>query len=175
MKKEESDACWWCGSGRKQSCGHLLGGCRAWKREWLALKKRVEKISGKKRKCGQRRSERGARLKVVDLFRDERPTEAVLEFLARSLQRCRRSRRLSDAVRTSVEARLCEVNSPPPATFIWSIRRDMNLQILREDEQYASHVKHHVQYPHLSFSFTFYLVGLSLDQLTSWNVCSETP
>jgi hypothetical protein len=133
---------------------------------WMpGVKARVEKITGKKRKRGQRRSERGARLKVVDLFRDERLTEAVLEFLARSLQRCRRSRRLSDAVRTSVEARLCEVNSPPPATFIWSIRRDMNLQILREDEQYASHVKHPVQYPHLSFSFTFYLLGLSLDVL----------
>jgi hypothetical protein len=36
---------------------------------------------GKKRKRRQRRSERGARLKVVDLFRDERLTEAVLEFL----------------------------------------------------------------------------------------------
>jgi hypothetical protein len=81
IKKEESDACWWCDSGRKQSRGHLFGGCRAWKREYLALKKRVEKITGKKRGRGQRRNERGARLKVVDLFKDERLTEAVLEFL----------------------------------------------------------------------------------------------
>jgi hypothetical protein len=80
-KKKESDAYWWCDSGRKQSRGHLFGGCRAWKRECLALKKRVERLTGKKRKRGQRRSERGARLKVVDLFKDERLTEAVLEFL----------------------------------------------------------------------------------------------
>jgi hypothetical protein len=33
------------------------------------------------RKRGQRRSERGARLKVVDLVKDERLTGAVLEFL----------------------------------------------------------------------------------------------
>jgi hypothetical protein len=33
------------------------------------------------KKCGQRRSERGASLKVVDLFKDERLSEAVLEFL----------------------------------------------------------------------------------------------
>jgi hypothetical protein len=59
----------------------LFGGCRAWKRECLALKKRVERLTGKKRKRGQRRSGRGARLKVVDLFEDERLTEAVLEFL----------------------------------------------------------------------------------------------
>jgi hypothetical protein len=59
----------------------LFEGCRAWKRECLALKKWVERLTGKKRKRGQRRSERGARLKVVDLFKDERLTGAVLEFL----------------------------------------------------------------------------------------------
>jgi hypothetical protein len=59
----------------------LFGGCRAWKRECLALKKRVERITGRRRKRGQWRSERGARLKVVDLFKDERLTAAVLEFL----------------------------------------------------------------------------------------------
>jgi hypothetical protein len=47
----------------------------------LALKKRVERITGKRRKRGQRRRERGARLKVVDLFKDERLTGAVLDFL----------------------------------------------------------------------------------------------
>jgi hypothetical protein len=41
----------------------------------------VEKITGKKRGWGQRRNERGARLKVVDIFKDERMTKAVLEFL----------------------------------------------------------------------------------------------
>jgi hypothetical protein len=81
IKKTESNACWWCDSGRKQSRAHLFGGCRAWKRECLTLKTGVERIKGKKRKRGQRRSERGAQLKVVDLFKDERLTEAVLGFL----------------------------------------------------------------------------------------------
>jgi hypothetical protein len=57
---------------------HLFLSDRA---ECLALKKKVERIKGRKRKRGQRRSERGARLKVVDLFKDERLTGAVLEFL----------------------------------------------------------------------------------------------
>jgi hypothetical protein len=41
---------------------------------YAALKKRVERITGKRRK-------RGARVKVVDLFKDERLTGAVLDFL----------------------------------------------------------------------------------------------
>jgi hypothetical protein len=80
IKKKESDDCWWCDSGRKQSRGYLFGGCRAWRRECLALKK-VERITGRKRKRGQQRNECGARLKVVNLFKDERLTGAVLEFL----------------------------------------------------------------------------------------------
>jgi hypothetical protein len=87
IKKKESDACWWCDSVRKQSRGHLFGGCRAWKRECLALKKKVKRITGRKRKRGQRRCERGARLKVVDPFKEERLTEAVLEFLKDRVQR----------------------------------------------------------------------------------------
>jgi hypothetical protein len=59
----------------------LFGGCSAWKRECLALKRRVERITGKRRKRGQRRRERGARLKVADLFKDERLTGVVLDFL----------------------------------------------------------------------------------------------
>jgi hypothetical protein len=81
IKKKESDVCWWCDSGKKQTRGHLFGGCKAWKRECLALKKRVERITGKRRKRGQRRRERGARVKVVDLFKNEKLTGAVLDFL----------------------------------------------------------------------------------------------
>jgi hypothetical protein len=29
IKKKESEICWWCDSGRKQTCGHLFGRCRA--------------------------------------------------------------------------------------------------------------------------------------------------
>jgi hypothetical protein len=74
IKKKESDICWWCDSGRKQTRGHLFGRCRAWRRELLDLKKKVERLKGKRRG-------RGARLKVVSLFQDERLTDAVLEFL----------------------------------------------------------------------------------------------
>jgi hypothetical protein len=74
IKKTESNTCWWCGSGRKQTRGHLFGGCRAWKRELLSLKKKIERLKGKRRG-------RGPRLKVVSLFQDERLTEFVLEFL----------------------------------------------------------------------------------------------
>jgi hypothetical protein len=48
---------------------------QAWKRELLALRKKIEKITGRKRG-------RGRRLKVVTLFHDERLTDAILEFLA---------------------------------------------------------------------------------------------
>jgi hypothetical protein len=74
-KKKESDTCWWCDSGRRQTRGHLFGRCRAWRRELLALKKKVERLKGKRRG-------RDARLNVVSLFRDERLTEVILEFLA---------------------------------------------------------------------------------------------
>jgi hypothetical protein len=74
IKKKEADTCWWCHSGRKQTRGHLFGGCKAWKRELLALRKKIEKLTGKRRG-------RGRRLKVVSLFQDERFTEAILDFL----------------------------------------------------------------------------------------------
>jgi hypothetical protein len=74
IKKKESDICWWCDSGRKQTRGHLFGRCRAWRRELLALKTKVERLKGKRRG-------RGARLNVVSLFQDERLTEVILEFL----------------------------------------------------------------------------------------------
>jgi hypothetical protein len=74
IKKKEEDTCWWCNSGRKQTRGHLFGGCKAWKREVLALKKKIERLRGKRRG-------RGGRVNVVSLFQDERLTEAVLEFL----------------------------------------------------------------------------------------------
>jgi hypothetical protein len=72
---------WSCLMADEKTRGHLFGGCKAWKRECLALKKRIERITGKRRKRGQRRRERGARVKVVDLFKDERLTGAVLDFL----------------------------------------------------------------------------------------------
>jgi hypothetical protein len=74
IKRRESDECWWCRAGCRQTRGHLFGGCRRWKKEFLELQKRVEHIQGTKRR------NRG-RLKAVSLFKDERLTEAVLDFL----------------------------------------------------------------------------------------------
>jgi hypothetical protein len=62
-------------SGKVQTRGHLFGGCKAWKREALALKKWVEKIRGRRRGSG-------ARLNVVSLFQDQRLTEEISDFLA---------------------------------------------------------------------------------------------
>jgi hypothetical protein len=75
IKKKESDRCWWCESGRRQTRGHLFGECRRWQCEFAELRKEVERITGKTRRLRER-------LKVVDLFNDDRLTKAILEFLA---------------------------------------------------------------------------------------------
>jgi hypothetical protein len=74
IKKKESDICWWYDLGRKQTDGHLFRRCRAWRRELLDLKKKVEWLKG-------RRRGRGARLKVISLFHNKWLMDAVLEFL----------------------------------------------------------------------------------------------
>jgi hypothetical protein len=75
IKKKESDRCWWCESGRRQTHGHLFGECRHWQCEFAELRTEVERITGKTRRLRER-------LKVVDLFNDDRLTKAILEFLA---------------------------------------------------------------------------------------------
>jgi hypothetical protein len=77
IKKKESDTCWWCDSGRRQTSGHLFRRCRAWRPKLLDLKKMVERLKGKRRG-------RGTRLNVVSLFQDERLTKDILEFLERT-------------------------------------------------------------------------------------------
>jgi hypothetical protein len=64
IKKKESNICRWCDSGRRQTRGHLFGWCRAWRRELLDLKKKVERLKGKRRG-------RGIRPNIVSLFQDE--------------------------------------------------------------------------------------------------------
>jgi ribonuclease HI len=73
--KKESAACWWCHTDRKQTRGHLFGDYRATQPAFLTLLAEVERITGKQQR------NRG-RLKAVEMFKDERLTEAVLEFLA---------------------------------------------------------------------------------------------
>jgi hypothetical protein len=75
VKKKESDRCWWCQSEKRQTRGHLFGECPRWRKEFKTLKEEVERIRG-------RRGRPRGRLKVVDLFRDDRLTKAILEFLS---------------------------------------------------------------------------------------------
>jgi hypothetical protein len=75
-QKKDSASCWWCHAGKKPTRGHLVGGRKAWKGEVLALRKRVEKINGRK-------GGRGAHLNAVSLFQDERLTEGILDFFWR--------------------------------------------------------------------------------------------
>jgi ribonuclease HI len=72
LKKQDSDECWWCESGKRQTREHLFKECSHWVSEirdlWRAVRKEV----------GWRR----ARWKpIAALFREEKATEAVLEFL----------------------------------------------------------------------------------------------
>ena len=75
IKKKDSDRCWWCDSGERQTRGHLFGACDRWQREYEVLAQEVEKITGKPRR-------RRGRLKAVEIFSDDRLTKAILEFLA---------------------------------------------------------------------------------------------
>jgi hypothetical protein len=75
IRKKESDKCWWCESGRRQTRGHLFRECRRWQREFAELRREVARITGKTRRLRER-------LKAVDLFTDDRLTKAILDFLA---------------------------------------------------------------------------------------------
>jgi hypothetical protein len=44
---KESDICWWCNLGQKQTCAYLFARYRAWRRELLDLKKKVERLKGR--------------------------------------------------------------------------------------------------------------------------------
>jgi hypothetical protein len=50
--------------GSRYTCRHLFGRYRAWRKELLDLKKKVEQLKGKYRG-------RGTRLNMVSLFQDE--------------------------------------------------------------------------------------------------------
>jgi ribonuclease HI len=72
LKKQDSDECWWCESGKRQTREHLFKECSHWLSEirdlWRAVRKEV----------GWRR----AKWKPIALlFREEKVTEAVLNFL----------------------------------------------------------------------------------------------
>ena len=72
LKKIESDQCWWCDSGKRQTRHHLLCECRAFRPQIVKMWREVGKALGWKKR---------RRKRVADLFYREEATEAVLEFL----------------------------------------------------------------------------------------------
>jgi hypothetical protein len=75
LKKRDSDECWWCESGKRQTREHLFEECSRWLPEIRQLWREVGKALGWKR----------ARWKSVSLvFKEEKATEAVLDFLRRT-------------------------------------------------------------------------------------------
>ena len=67
----DTDSCWWCGSGERQTRLRLFSRCRRWTPEIRELWRRVEaECEGGPRAPSVRR-----------LFRDPRATPAVLDFL----------------------------------------------------------------------------------------------
>jgi hypothetical protein len=72
LKTRDSDECWWCESGKRQTREHLFKECPRWLPEIRELWRAVGKALGWKRMRWR---------SVSALFREERATEAILEFL----------------------------------------------------------------------------------------------
>jgi ribonuclease HI len=74
-RKRDSDMCWWCESGKRQTREHLFKECVRWKSEIKDLWRKVG------RDVGWRRAKWKS---VAQLFREESAEEAVLEFVRRT-------------------------------------------------------------------------------------------
>jgi ribonuclease HI len=74
LGKVDSDECWWCDAGVRQTRHHLFCECRAFRPQIVKLWKEVGEALGWKRR-------RKKRMRVADLFYREEVTEVVLEFL----------------------------------------------------------------------------------------------
>lgn len=75
LKKMESDVCWWCESGRRQTRELLFKEYQRWKAEMRDLWKRVGRDVGR----------RQAKWKSMSkLFREERAEGAILEFIRKT-------------------------------------------------------------------------------------------
>jgi len=74
IKTIDSDQCWWCESGKRQSRHHLFTECERWLPQIKTLWKEVGRALGWKHPKSKR---------ISDLFRDDKTevVEAVLEFL----------------------------------------------------------------------------------------------
>jgi hypothetical protein len=71
LKKKDSDTCWWCEAGRRQTRDHLFKECSTWKNE-------IKDLWWRGREVGWRRAKWKS---VAKLFREERAEEAILEFI----------------------------------------------------------------------------------------------
>ena len=69
----ESDRCFWCGSGERQTRYHLLVKCRRWQPEIRKLWQRVRVDTGW-----------GGAPSIRKLFGNEKNVKAILEFLERT-------------------------------------------------------------------------------------------
>ena len=72
LKKTDSDQCWWCETGKRQTRDHLFKECERWKTEINVLWTTI----GKKLGWKHRRNK-----KISELFREEKATGAILQFL----------------------------------------------------------------------------------------------
>ena len=71
LKKTDSDQCCWCETGKRQTRDHLFKECERWKTEINVLWTTIgEKLGWKHR-----------RNKISELFREEKATGAILQFL----------------------------------------------------------------------------------------------
>ena len=71
IHKIDTDECWWCGSGERQSRHHHFRSCRAWARQAREMWKDIGKACGWKH----------PRAPSVRLLWKEKATDAVLAFL----------------------------------------------------------------------------------------------
>jgi hypothetical protein len=72
LRKTDSDLCWWCEDGKKQTREHLFKECKRWKTESNVLWKEVGKKLGWKHRKNK---------KISVLFSEDKVTGAVLQFL----------------------------------------------------------------------------------------------
>jgi hypothetical protein len=72
LGKIDSDRCWWCEIGKRQSLEHLFKECMYWKDDMKDLWRRVERDVGWKWYHWK---------PISSLFNEKKATGAILEFL----------------------------------------------------------------------------------------------
>jgi len=72
LKKTDSDQCWWCETGKRQTRDHLIKECGRWKTEINVLWTTIGKKLGWKHHRNK---------KISKVFRQEKATGAILQFL----------------------------------------------------------------------------------------------